>query len=500
MNKSHFIKLLIFSSLACLPIFFDSVVEADIGPTYVYSQGGFLKPSALKTNVSMNYENVVLTYGNEKYYGNEKTDSAIGIYLPVHVSAVFRMFNNGNQPEKIDVYFPSSDGFFVGSISAWGSLTNFKVNGKLLSEENITALHLILDEEAGEVPVEVYKWEETFEPQKETEIKIEYDTRSGGDYSVYYLTYVLGTGREWAGSIKEGHITFVFPYVLTDYSIVDHAPVLKENKIPYTVSENKVIVDFLDYEPDADTAIALGMYFPSRVEAIESLKKEPQTFDNVLKLAEWFRVLSQGPHRAFYTGKAADISKDYYNKSLDLASSEAELNKVLLSFVYGADSGETIDDLFQFFKYIPMICTEAGSDCEYAHVRNQYNFLSDASYDDLVLEVLTKYENKMTQYNPESAEIVRHLINNKNLGEATKQSKIRPTSIEVHPPHLTDEELAFYIRRILTIFLGFALTTVILVLLVIKIIKKNKKTDSIKKDNATPENAVAEPVRKEDIV
>lgn len=338
--------LIVFSLSAVFNHSFISNVYADLGVTPIYSQGGTLLAISPSTNVSMDYEKVILTYGQpQRKYDNKGREW--DATMTVHVSAVFKMKNNGTQVEKLTVYFPSSDSTFVGG-SGGDDITNFKVNGKSLAKESLGNIPLII--EGNEEKILAYEWQETFNPQQINEITVEYDTKSGKDFEVYYLTYVLGTGRGWQRNIKQGEINFVLPENLVSYSVLNKAPMVKENKLPFKVFGNTVTVSFSEYEPSSDDVIVLGVYEFNKVGAIEQLKNEPQTFANVLKIAGLFRELSGGPHCAFCIGIASRNAEDYYNLALDKATSKDELNSVLKSFAYGDGDWGNASDLLKMIS------------------------------------------------------------------------------------------------------------------------------------------------------
>lgn len=357
-NKIKII-LLSFFFLILLTKVSISNVFADVGAAPVYSQGGSIQSSLPSTNVSMDYEKVILTYGSPQRKYSTFDGKEFDATMPVHVSAVFKMKNNGSQTETMNVYFPSNDSAFIGG---WGGddLTNFKVNGKLLSKDTQTQIPITID--GKEEKILAYQWSETFNGQQITEITVEYDTKSGKDYQVYYLTYVLGTGRAWQGNIRQGEISFVLPENLSSYSILNKAPMVKENKIPFKVSGNTVTVNISEYEPNSDDAIVLGVYEFNIVNQIEQLKKETDSFTNTLKIAGLFRQLSGGPHCAFCTGVASENAKNYYNSALNKASSKEELNFVLKSFAYGDGDWGNVNDLLKMISLSE--CETDNNECK----------------------------------------------------------------------------------------------------------------------------------------
>ncbi|MDD5040708.1 MAG: hypothetical protein PHY34_06205 [Patescibacteria group bacterium] len=302
--------------------------SADVGPPPVFTQGGIVQTDAEATNVTMASEDVVLKYSQPQQ------DDMWGEVMPVHVTATFIMRNTGTEAETLRVYFPSSDSAFVsGFEGGYGTVENFTVNGRVLGEGDLGHLTANIDNE--EQSIRVYQWQETFLPGEDTTLAISYDAKSGKDYEVYYLTYVLGTGRGWKGPIGSGTVKFEMPETLTDYSVVEDVPLVGENVLPFTVVGNTITVPLKDYEPESDTVIVLGVYDFDLVNQAENLKGNAASFGNTLELASALRALSGGPHCAFCTGKAADMALSDYSEALEQASSQDELDRTLASFMFG---------------------------------------------------------------------------------------------------------------------------------------------------------------------
>lgn len=241
-----------------LPIFilffwlFPTKVFADVGTTDIYPQGGFLWSSNTNTSISMEYEKVVLTYKNPA-----KTEWGFENYMSGHVSAVFKMLNNSSTTESIKMFFPADDGYFVGIIPilAEQGFDNFKMNGQMFEDKEITSI-----EYAGK-SIRGYQWIEEFSPGVEKQITVEYDIKTKKAYGYFLLTYILGTGNTWKGSIKEGEIVFVLPEKLETYSLVERNEMnriifnqeisdRKSTAIPYVISGNTVTFRFKNYKPE----------------------------------------------------------------------------------------------------------------------------------------------------------------------------------------------------------------------------------------------------------
>ncbi|MFA5134263.1 MAG: hypothetical protein WC505_00550 [Patescibacteria group bacterium] len=311
--------------------FWVSPASADLGPPPVFTQGGMLQTDAEATNVAMVNEEVVLKYSQPH------SDDLFGTVMPVHVTATFTMRNTGTEAETLQVYFPSNDSVFIGGYEGeYGTVSNFTVNGRVIGDEGLG--HIAANINSEDQSILVYQWEETFLPGEDTDLVISYDAKSGKDYEVYYLTYVLGTGRGWKGPIANGTVSFELPETLTDYSVVDEAPLVAENALPYTVAGNTITVALKDYEPESDAVIVLGVYNFDLVQQVENLKRNATSFENTLKLAGALHALSSGPHCVFCTGKASDMALSYYLESLEQAAAGSDLDRVLASFMFG-DTG-----------------------------------------------------------------------------------------------------------------------------------------------------------------
>ncbi|MDI6740993.1 MAG: hypothetical protein QME74_11615, partial [Candidatus Edwardsbacteria bacterium] len=254
-------KILLLTAVIGLIVFANSIqpAYADVGPPPIFTQGGILDTEAESTNVSMARETVTLRYGLPREVGGDAVEWYGAVTeMPVHVTASFVMRNNGSE-ETISVYFPSNDAAFVGAGSGMDTtVDNFTVNGRTLGTENEANISVQIRGETQ--PILAYQWQQTFPPGQDTTINIEYDSRSGRDYGIYYLTYILGTGRGWQGPIGDGTVTFVLPKPLTSYGLVDQPPFLEKTDLPYAVSGDSVTLALNNYEPDPDTVITLGVY------------------------------------------------------------------------------------------------------------------------------------------------------------------------------------------------------------------------------------------------
>lgn len=341
---------------------FGAPAKADVGPPPIYSQGGILQTDAEATSVSMVAEDVTLKYGQPE--GENSWD----MVMPVHVTAHFTMRNTGTEDETLQVFFPSDDSAFIGGWEGdYAVISNFTVNGQSIDASELGSVGAMINGESKSI--NAYQWTERFPAGEDTEISISYDGASGKDYEVYYLTYVLGTGRGWKGPIGAGTITFELPDALASYSVVQEAPLQTENEFPFSVSGSAITITFENYEPDPDTTIILGVYDFDLVEQSEHLMSLPKNFQNTLSLAGVLRQLSGGPHCYFCTGEAATMAPAYYMDALDLANSESELDQVLVSFMYGDEqfrndwTPPAIEDIKDAFSFPD--CEQDDSACRY---------------------------------------------------------------------------------------------------------------------------------------
>ena len=336
MKKIQFLA----SAIAVIAVFFSLIVpvRADVGAPNVFTQGGIIMTDISQTNVSMDYEKVILTYqpAVKTYYKSGEVNSA---YMNCHVSAVFKMRNSGNLEEKMTVYFPAQDAAFVGGDfynSSQENLTNFKANGWLLSDLGSDITVMI---EGQPVKISTYQWEEVFPAQATKEITVEYDTKSAKNYEVFYLTYVLSTGFSWKGAIGGGEIDFVLPENLADYAVVSNLPLVKENELDFQVTGNTIFFLFKDYETVSNVAISIGVYDFEKVRDVEQRRATAQSSYELMVVADKLKELSGGPHCSFCTGPASDLAKKYYGLAIDKTSTKNDLLWILESYIFWHKDG-----------------------------------------------------------------------------------------------------------------------------------------------------------------
>lgn len=340
--------------------------RADIGPAQIYAEGGALKPAA-NTNVSMESEKVVLTYKQP-----EKLSGDTGfMVMRAHVTAQFKMNNPSQNKQTMKLYFPADDAQYAGGMGVDTDITNFSVNGAKLTS-NAVQVEVGSDTfgysgKGGSVNIKAYQWDQSF-PAGETTITVEYDTMSGQQFEMYDLTYVLGTGRNWSGPIKQGEVDFVFPDKVQPYAVTGDVPLLKENKLAYTIEDKTIKVAFTDYEPASGDVIVLGIADPTVVGQIEKAKQvKPQTVDSTINIASLFRGLSVGAHCYLCVDPAAEISKSYYTQAFNMAKSKDEVNKVMQSLAFGGQTGEyqTFAKMYEWFDYFTKnrACDVNDSNC-----------------------------------------------------------------------------------------------------------------------------------------
>ena len=380
--------------------------SADMGPepADLLYPGGAIQASSSATRVSMEYEKVILTYRlSEKY----------SFLLPAHVSAIFKMKNNGPQTETMNVYFPVDYAISQNvSREKWeGSISNFKVKGKLIPEGNKTTITRDIDGRQQELAV--YRWEEIFRPGEISEVNIEYDATAGSRFGSYSLSYVLGTGRDWWGNIEQGEIVFVLPETLPSWAINGL------DKLPFVMSDNRITVTFTNYEPLADEVVTFEIYDFNTVKNIEELKQELSAFNNVLKIASLYGELTQGFKCSYCRGPLED-ALGYYDLAIDKASSKEELNAVLISF-----SGLKLEYILNVFTL--KTCKESDMQC-LASLYLSRDGLYDTPFrlPDGANEVnnsifLKKYADKMRQYDPAFSNSVNNFLSRaKEVSEWSK--------------------------------------------------------------------------------
>ncbi|HUC89577.1 MAG TPA: hypothetical protein VMR45_02145 [Patescibacteria group bacterium] len=470
---------------------------ADIGPAPIFAQGGSLQNSTAANDISMNYEKVTLTYGNPVREMNGSQE--LSAYMPAHVSAIFKMKNTANVAEKMDVYFPLSDSLFVGGYSEDSSnITNFTVDDTELSRNNIVNIPTTINGQTQSMPV--YQWEQNFAANSTTTISIEYDTKSGKDFNVYYLTYVLGTGRDWKGSITSGEIDFVLPQSLTSYSVLNKAPLIDENKIPYKVSGNTITVPLSNYEPTSNDVIALGVYDPDTVKSIELLKKQPATFANSLKIAGMFRGLSTGGHCIFCTGSASQQAQNYYSLALDKATSKDEVNAVLTSYAYGDNTDptyNTLDNLFAFFVLAKdKDCDLQKFECATQEKQSMLEQMRDMPLwpSDQTTVFLTKYSCKMRAYDKTEATAVDTYLGKTSDCTVKKNSSTNTTKTTSKTTAAKKDNK----NKIILISSAAVLGVGIIAVIVFVIIRKRRQHSATKSKPAAPAAATMQKLEEKD--
>ncbi|HEY5667648.1 MAG TPA: hypothetical protein VIR03_00625 [Candidatus Saccharimonadales bacterium] len=352
-----YILLFVLIVGVCIGQLHPGIVKADIGPTSTPPQGGTLQPAAT-TNVAMDDEKVTLTYGQPRTISDPLANSSK--YMDVHVNAVFTM-NNTGAAETIKVYFPASDADFVNGYSE-DKITNFTVNGAPLTG--------LVDVPAGfgkeGTTIKAYQWQQAF-PSGTSTLTVSYDSRSDYKYGYFYLTYVLGTGRNWAGTIKTGEVNFVLPSSVPAYAVTSKPPILKASSLPYTLSGNTIKVSFTNYEPAADAAIDLGVNDLTTIAKVEAqAAQKTQTLETYLTMANDLWVISQGPHCLMCTDVASQAEK-YYGLALDKATSQADVERVLMAYSWGANPPAlTLAKLYGIFTTFAQHqdCDNTGASCD----------------------------------------------------------------------------------------------------------------------------------------
>jgi hypothetical protein len=325
--------------------------HADVGPMTVPAEGGTLRPAAT-TDVAMKAEKVTLTYAVPTGTG----DSAV---MKAHVVAQFTMNNPTAAPKTFNVFFPADDGQYLGNDSE-NLITNLTVNGSKVSGSTVGVAS------GFGVTVKAYQWSQAF-PAGDSTLNVEYDTVAHKRFGMFALTYVLGTGRNWAGAIGSGEVNFVLPENVQDYAVTDKMSLMKLNKLGHSVSGKTVKVAFTNYEPAANDVIVLGVGNPTDVAKIEQFRQtNPLTLEAALKTAEGIRGLSTGAHCFMCAEPAGAQAEAYYEKALGLATTKDQLEQVMGSYAYGGFTAEnTLAGLYGLFSYVSAHpdCSESDVEC-----------------------------------------------------------------------------------------------------------------------------------------
>lgn len=392
-------------------------VNADIAAPEIPQQGGNIYTT--NTKVSMEAEKVVITYKPDK------TKAGYQELATADVVAIFTMKNNSNQDESIKIYFPVDNSFFLkGEMPLHDSIYNFKVDGQTLSKQSLS------DVDYKGKPLQSFVWDETFPANQEKTISIKYTTNiadlSYGIYSrVDSVTYVIGTGSTWYGSIGKGEITFVLPITLHDYSfpediyvgglVLGGAGTLKP-----TVKDNTVTYNFENYEPASDEIIDLQTYHLDILKTIESQKAKFQDiYEDNLKLGDLFSTLSVGPHCVYCSNPAADIAKNYYNSALAKATSKTQVIDVVDSYFkpnLSLDKNKSLEQNFEDTINFNNCGELEEMECKY----NIYGMYIDGGFFDVPVDskigdnkpFMLVAADKMRNYDPTFADAMVSFVNN----------------------------------------------------------------------------------------
>jgi hypothetical protein len=284
MNQRKTIKffkksiLFIISVVFILGLVMTSSADVGIAP----SPGGGLITTGDKTDeIKMVSERVVFKIDD---ISNE--DASKDVYnspYNIHVTTEFKMKNLTDQTISEKLFFPFDlSGLLEWFDEDWGWSKNIKVevNGQ---EVNVTHDNYVFDhriEFSGKSSifgvqdtVIVGVFDVNFAPNAETNIKIEYDTKSSRQpkSTLVNIPYIMETGSHWAGTIGKGEIIFDFWKDINDKLVFTDINDFFENK------DGNLVWSFTDLEPDESHNIKIT-YDPSN---LKTWLNKPEYISNI---------------------------------------------------------------------------------------------------------------------------------------------------------------------------------------------------------------------------
>ncbi|MEC7231511.1 MAG: hypothetical protein VXW31_01085 [Planctomycetota bacterium] len=293
--------------IAVLPLALLTVAAPDIAPNPRNRSAMDLAPDRATTEVAMRAEVVELVL-HEDF---------------AEVRAVFDMEHTGDEPETLEVGFPTEarplvksvrEGLGYGDIlSGGGVIYAFSAS---VDGVKVEATRKEVDEDD---PREVHRkwicWPMTFEPKQRCRVEVRYEVETKDDFFLEQrsplrtreLIYVLKTGRGWHDTIGSARILLraADGFGLDRVGPVDPAPTTKRK------GEWEWLIE--DFEPDEDIRVGYRVFQDSNhaVERLTAeLAKQPDDAVRILELAENNEVL--GNHAAAAAGYAriADWSQE----------------------------------------------------------------------------------------------------------------------------------------------------------------------------------------------
>ncbi len=293
-------------------------VWPDIAPPQ-YPGGGDPGPDSAETRVRMLSERVVISV--------RMNTSMDMVYA--NVDAVFWMRNEGEQDERMEVYFPA----LCFDDEEPQPIQNFKaqVNGKQVpTRYKSTALGarpslmtpVVFDEKRSDLCSEWYTFDVTFPVREPVVIRVTYTLQSTPyGRPVVTFRYRLDTGSEWWKTIGQGNILLRLPYEAR----IDNAWVYPQDRHRVAYKDGVLRVDFEDLEPTSEDNLRFVTIVPSLwypvVAAERALQKNPRDGEAWGRLAKALKSL-------IWRGKFDAIQTEYQAETWPKRVTQAYANAV----------------------------------------------------------------------------------------------------------------------------------------------------------------------------
>ena len=219
------------------------------------------------TEVRMVDEKVVITV-------QEEDINDMGL---ARVWAEFHMMNLGNTQERLMVRFPISysDGF-----SSYPEIEDLMVYVDNISVST-APLALDGDPDKWDDPIKWSEFEVEFPPGEIVEIEVDYTLFGTGEYPFVSYGYLLETGAGWNGTIGKAEIIVRMPYAATAENVfIESSPGWGGTTPGAVLSQNEVIWNFDDFEPDYGNNISIAMVWPSVWQRLLEEQKQVKNFSN----------------------------------------------------------------------------------------------------------------------------------------------------------------------------------------------------------------------------
>jgi uncharacterized protein DUF4424 len=265
-------------ALCALCVCLASAARADIAPDPVPRYGETIAPRQ-ETHVALREETVTITLGPDE----------------ASVRASFTLVNEGSSAERLEVGFPTAAQMVGGTVdekgvhvTEWGPARlhdlRVRIDGVAVKTES-------RDGSIGPSGISGWAlWNMTFAPRSTRTVTVSYDVPTVDRYrdpESYLrnrqLTYILTTGRGWAGPIGRATIVVQAGAGITPEHIVSAAPQ------PATKEELRWTWVMKNFEPTADVVVKYRVFRDAR-HAIDKLWRDVRalqaTVDDTLTYAQ----------------------------------------------------------------------------------------------------------------------------------------------------------------------------------------------------------------------